>query len=56
VNGEVEGWIKSDSQPIYRYYASIYVEAMSKVRTMHDLRFLSWSSWELRCSGLLHSK
>jgi len=40
VNGEVEGWIKSDSQPIYRYYASIYVEGMSKVRTMHDLRFL----------------
>jgi len=40
VNGEVEGWVKSDSQLIYRYYASVYVEGMSKIRTMLDLRFL----------------
>ena len=34
VNGEVEDCVKSDSQPIYRSYASSYVEGMSKVRTM----------------------
>jgi len=55
VNGEVEGWV-SDSQLIYRYCANSYVEGMSEVRTMCDLRFLPWSSWELRSSGLLHSK
>ena len=56
MNGEVEGWVKGDSQPIFRYYASIYVEGMSKIRRMPDLRLPPQSSRELCSSGLLHSE